>query len=63
MNDVLTTPQERGASAVEYGLLIAGVAAVIFVAIVAFGGLTKNLFADSCDKVSSKAASGVSCAR
>ena len=29
---------ERGASAVEYGLLITGIAAVIVVAIYAFGG-------------------------
>ena len=43
---------ERGASAVEYGLLIAGIAALIIVVIFAFGGVLKHIFADTCKKVS-----------
>ncbi len=39
---------ESGASAVEYGLLIAGVAAMIVVAVFAFGGGSNGLFQDSC---------------
>jgi pilus assembly protein Flp/PilA len=39
---------ERGASAVEYGLLIAGIAAVIVVAVYAFGGSVFGLFDSSC---------------
>ncbi len=43
---------ERGASAVEYGLLIAGIAAVIVLAVFAFGGGVLNLFESSCDSMS-----------
>lgn len=35
---------ERGASAVEYGLLITGVAAVIAVTVFTFGGAVNALF-------------------
>ena len=35
---------ERGASAVEYGLLIAGIAALIIVVIFAFGGVLNKVF-------------------
>ena len=44
---------ERGASAVEYGLLIAGIAALIVVVVFAFGGGSTGLFQDSC-KTSSR---------
>ena len=37
-------PDERGASAVEYGLLIAGIAALIVVVVFDFGGVLKNVF-------------------
>jgi pilus assembly protein Flp/PilA len=40
---------ETGASSVEYGLLIALIAAVIIVAIVALGGGTKGLFQQTCE--------------
>ena len=36
---------ERGASAVEYGLLITGVAAMIAVVVFTFGGAINDLFA------------------
>jgi pilus assembly protein Flp/PilA len=46
---------ERGASAVEYGLLIVGIAAVIAAAIYVFGGeMVLGLFEDSCAKVTSE---------
>jgi pilus assembly protein Flp/PilA len=44
-------PLERGASAVEYGLLIAGIAALIAVAIFAFGGGSHGMFQDSCSTI------------
>ena len=43
---------ERGASAVEYGLLIAGIAALIVLVVFAFGGVLKGIFTDTCSKVS-----------
>jgi pilus assembly protein Flp/PilA len=42
---------ERGASAVEYGLLIAGIAALIVVVVFAFGGSLKGIFTSTCSKV------------
>ena len=39
---------ERGASAVEYGLLIAGIAALIVVVVFAFGGNLVDIFANTC---------------
>ena len=42
---------EKGASAVEYGLLIAGIAALIIAAVFAFGGGASGLFHDSCDDI------------
>jgi pilus assembly protein Flp/PilA len=50
----------RGASAVEYGLLIAGIAALIIAAVWAFGGMVLNgLFASTCNTVG--ASVGTSC--
>lgn len=43
--------RERGASAVEYGLMIAGIAAIIAVAVFAFGGGSTGMFQDSCKTV------------
>jgi pilus assembly protein Flp/PilA len=47
---------ERGATAVEYGLLIAGIATVIVLVIVAFGGEVGDLFDDTCASVASQTA-------
>ena len=51
---------ERGASAVEYGLLIAGIAALIVVVVFAFGGSLTGIFTDTCSKVT-QSATGASC--
>lgn len=54
--------RERGASAVEYGLLLAGVAAIIAVAVVSFGGTVKSrLFETSCATIAAAVSSGNSC--
>ena len=42
---------ERGASAVEYGLLIAGIAALIVVVVFAFGGKISGIFTNTCDAI------------
>jgi pilus assembly protein Flp/PilA len=46
-----TPRDERGASAVEYGLLIAGIAAMIVIAVFAFGGGANGLFHGSCEDI------------
>jgi len=55
---------ERGASAVEYGLLIAGIAAVIVVVVIAFGGRIEKIFNDTCTAVASpNGTSGGTCTK
>jgi pilus assembly protein Flp/PilA len=45
---------EEGASAVEYGLLVALIAAVIVVAVFALGGLVKDTFHSTCTSITSQ---------
>jgi len=45
---VLTEAGDRGASAVEYGLMVAAIAAVIVAVVFGLGGLVKNTFVDTC---------------
>ncbi|MDP3894125.1 Flp family type IVb pilin [Nocardioides sp.] len=49
---------ERGASAVEYGLLIAGIAAIIVAAVFLFGGFISDSFQGSCDTIASEVGGG-----
>ncbi|HEX2893532.1 MAG TPA: Flp family type IVb pilin [Marmoricola sp.] len=43
--------EDDGASAVEYGLLIAGIAALIVALIVVLGGAVFGLFDNSCQTI------------
>ncbi len=42
---------EDGASAVEYGLLVAGIAALIVAVVFVFGGVIQSAFQNTCDTV------------
>jgi len=42
---------EKGASAVEYGLLVAAIAAVIVLIVFALGGIIKDSFQSTCDAI------------
>ena len=42
---------ERGASAVEYGLMVAAIAAVIVAVVFAVGTATGSLFQQSCESI------------
>ncbi|MAS56605.1 MAG: Flp family type IVb pilin [Pimelobacter sp.] len=48
---------ERGASAVEYGLLIAGIAAVIVIVVIALGGRISDIFSNTCESIGGTSAS------
>jgi len=61
LNARLAKMDERGASAVEYGLLVAGIAALIVVVVFAFGGTIRSVFQDTCNQVSSGSGSGAGC--
>ena len=43
--------KDEGASAVEYGLLVAAIAAVIVVVVFALGGLVKDKFNKTCQGI------------
>jgi pilus assembly protein Flp/PilA len=45
---------ERGASAVEYALLVVGIAALIVIVVYALGGSVFGLFTDTCGSVVAK---------
>ena len=49
---------ECGASAVEYGLLIAGIAAMIVAVIFAMGGGSNGMYNKSCDTIFEETATG-----
>jgi pilus assembly protein Flp/PilA len=53
---------DTGASAVEYGLLVAAIAAVIVIILFALGGAVQDLFTESCKTIDSQVAPSSSCA-
>ncbi len=50
----LARRDERGASAVEYGLLVAGIAGIIVLTVFVFGAQVGALFQDTCDSISAQ---------
>jgi|tagenome__1003787_1003787.scaffolds.fasta_scaffold19658277_2 pilus assembly protein Flp/PilA len=58
LNARLARMDARGASAVEYGLLIAGITALIVLIVYAFGGVLSNVYKSTCDSVGSSANAG-----
>ena len=46
-----TRRDETGASAVEYGLLVAAIAALIVAIVFALGGMVRNNFDTTCDTI------------
>jgi pilus assembly protein Flp/PilA len=58
LNARVAKMDERGASAVEYALLIAGIAALIVLIVYAFGGVLNNIFNDTCSSIGSSAGAG-----
>ncbi len=57
----LANMEERGASAVEYGLLIAGIAAIVVVAVMALGPVVKEAFSDTCTAIRSSTTTTATC--
>ena len=56
------TRRDEGASAVEYGLLVAGIAALIVIVVFALGGVIKGTFSKTCDTIASGGSVGATCA-
>lgn len=53
--NILAKRDDEGASAVEYGLLVAGIAALIVLIVFAFGGMISGVFKDTCDTIGASA--------
>lgn len=53
--------EDRGASAVEYGLIVAAIAAVVVIAAFSLGGITKSMFSDSCSTMQSHVSTTATC--
>jgi pilus assembly protein Flp/PilA len=50
---VRSSTDERGASAVEYSLIVAAIAAILVVVILAVGEFTGGAYSDTCSSLSS----------
>lgn len=58
---VMQAKKEDGASAVEYGLLVAAIAALIVVIVFALGGLIRDVFTNTCKTISSNSTTTSDC--
>lgn len=54
---VTSLRDDSGASAVEYGLLVFAIAAVVVAVVFALGGVIRGMFSNTCGSVASLAAS------
>ena len=59
LRDVQRGAKERGASAVEYALLIALIAAVIITAVYFLGQLVSKSFENTCKSIAASAGAGL----
>src|ERR1700712_3387000 len=51
IRNITSRRNQDGASAVEYGLLVAGIAALVVVIVFAFGGVIKSAFQGTCKQI------------
>ncbi len=54
LRNVIRRKGDDGATAVEYGLMVAAIAALIVLIVFALGGVVKNAFDDTCDTIAGK---------
>lgn len=57
----VTGQADRGASAVEYGLLVAAIAALIVVIVFALGNVVTGVFTDTCTSITTETAAADDC--
>lgn len=57
----LAKMEERGASAVEYGLLVAGIAALVVAVVFLLGGQIKEAFQGTCDEIDANSTGTATC--
>ncbi len=54
----LAKRDDRGASAVEYGLLVAGIAGIIVLTVFLFGAQIQSLYQNTCDSIQQQQGNG-----
>ena len=62
IRNITSRRNDDGASAVEYGLLVAGIAALIVIVVFALGGVIKGAFSKTCGSIASGTSAGSTCA-
>jgi pilus assembly protein Flp/PilA len=60
--NLTTKKNEDGASAVEYGLLVAAIAALIVLIVFAIGKIVREAFTDTCQAMSAETSIAGTCA-
>lgn len=58
---ILAQRDDEGASAVEYGLLVAGIAALIVAIVFIFGGMIRDVFQGTCNDIANSPGVSASC--
>jgi pilus assembly protein Flp/PilA len=58
---VMRDGRDRGASAVEYGLMVAAIAAVVVGIVFALGGVMKGVFEKTCTSIKTGASATAEC--
>ena len=58
LNSLLARRDEEGASAVEYGLLVAGIAALVVAVVFLFGDMISGVFNETCSTIQAEGAAG-----
>jgi pilus assembly protein Flp/PilA len=63
LHKVMRDTKDRGASAVEYGLMVAAIAAVIVGIVFGLGGVVQGVFTDTCTNITAQTtpANGATC--
>lgn len=52
---------DSGASAVEYGLLVAAIAAAVVLVVFLLGGVVTEVFQNTCDEIQAEAETAANC--
>jgi pilus assembly protein Flp/PilA len=61
LRSITSRRHEDGASAVEYGMLVAGIAALIMTVVFLLGGTIKSTFSKTCGVISSNGSASATC--
>jgi len=61
LRKVMRDTKDRGASAVEYGLMVAAIAAVIVGIVFGLGGVVADVFNSTCDSIEASPAGNATC--